>query len=76
MQIKITHHNLSGEDTFVVTTEREKWLALIQKALHGKHAHALTQPHVDHYLIERLVDLGWTFPCNGGFYVRNPGPCI
>lgn len=59
--------NLSGEGTFVVTPDRDKWLALNQKALHGKHAHALTQPYVDHYHTECLVDLGWAFPCNGGF---------
>ena len=59
-----------------MATDREKWLAFILKALDGKHAHALTQPCVGCYLIERLVDLGWTFPCNGEFYVRNPEPCV
>jgi hypothetical protein len=38
--------NLSREGTFVVTTDMEKCLAWTQEALHEKHAHALSQPHI------------------------------
>ena len=38
--------NLSGEGTFAMTTDSER-LAWTQKAIHRKHAHAVTKQYVN-----------------------------
>jgi len=68
--------NLSREGTFVETTGMEKWLAWTQNALHGKHAHALTQPHIDSIASNTWLTWGELFPETEGLGVPSRTRCL
>lgn len=59
--------NLSGDDIPAIVTNAEKRLSWSQKALHGKHAYELSQPHIDRLASNTWLTQGQLFPETEGF---------
>jgi len=54
----------------------EKWLAWTQKAFHGKHAQALTQPHINSTASNTWLTWGELSPETEGLGVPSRTKCL